>query len=143
MEGRGARAFGLMDDEDEVRYTTSGDARLAFRARGHGPHAVVSVASWFSNQDFQPPAGRSVFWERLHSFARVVTYDARGTGLSDPVAGGPADLGGVGRRLACGGDGCGSRDGHAARERSGRAARGALRRDAPRTDARADTDQHV
>jgi class 3 adenylate cyclase len=65
----------------------SGDARLAFQVRGRGPHEIMSVPAWLSNQDFQPEARTGgLFWERLHSFATVVSYDARGTGLSDPVS---------------------------------------------------------
>ena len=75
-----------MNSEGEVRYALSGDARLAFRVRGTGQRGIVDVATWLSNQDFQAPAGTGTFWERLHSFATVVTYDARGTGLSDPVS---------------------------------------------------------
>jgi class 3 adenylate cyclase len=76
-----------VNDEDDIRYAISGDARLAFQVRGRGPHEIVSVPAWLSNQDFQPaPGAQGLFWERLHSFARVVSYDARGTGLSDPVS---------------------------------------------------------
>jgi class 3 adenylate cyclase len=76
-----------VDDGDHVRYAVSGDARLAFQLRGRGPHEIVSVPAWLSNQDFQPaPGAEGLFWDRLHSFATVVSYDARGTGLSDPVS---------------------------------------------------------
>jgi class 3 adenylate cyclase len=75
-----------VNDEGDVRYASSGDARLAFRVSGRGPHEIVSVGTWLSNQDFQAPAGTGLFWERLQSFAKVVSYDARGTGLSDPVS---------------------------------------------------------
>jgi class 3 adenylate cyclase len=77
----------LVDDGGDVRYAISGDARLAFRMRGRGLHEIVSVPAWLSNQDFQPAAAaQGLFWERLHSFATVLSYDARGTGLSDPVS---------------------------------------------------------
>jgi class 3 adenylate cyclase len=73
--------------EGDVRYAISGDARLAFRVHGRGPHEVVSVPTWLSNQDFQPAAAATgVFWERLESFATVLSFDARATGLSDPVS---------------------------------------------------------
>jgi class 3 adenylate cyclase len=75
-----------MNDEGDVRYASSGDARLAYRVHGRGPHAVVNVPVGVSNQDFQAPAGTGMFWARVHSFATVVSYDARGTGLSDPVS---------------------------------------------------------
>ena len=75
-----------MNHEGDVRYARSGDARLAFRAHGRGPHAVVNVPVGTSNQDFQAPPGTGMFWERLQSFATIVSYDARGTGVSDPVS---------------------------------------------------------
>ena len=75
-----------MNDAGDVRYASSGDARLAFRAHGRGPHAIVNVPTGISNQDFQAPAGTGMFWERLQSFATITSYDARGTGLSDPVS---------------------------------------------------------
>ncbi|HWS45667.1 MAG TPA: alpha/beta fold hydrolase, partial [Acidimicrobiia bacterium] len=75
-----------MDEARDVAYAISGDARLAFRVRGRGPHEIASVPAWLSNQDFRPRAGTGLFWERLQSFATVVSYDARGTGLSDPVS---------------------------------------------------------
>ena len=59
-----------------------------FGVHGRGPHEIVCVAAGISNQDFEPRAGAGpgLFWGRLHSFATVVSYDARGTGLSDPVS---------------------------------------------------------
>jgi class 3 adenylate cyclase len=74
-----------VDDKDDLRYAMSGDTRLAFRVRGHGPHEIVSVPSWLSNQDAEPPGARS-FTDRLSSFATIVSYDQRGTGISDPVS---------------------------------------------------------
>jgi class 3 adenylate cyclase len=75
-----------VDNEGDVRYASSGDARLAFRVRSRGPHQIVNVPTFMSNQDFQAPAGTRTFWERLYSFATVLSYDARGTGLSDPLS---------------------------------------------------------
>jgi class 3 adenylate cyclase len=59
---------------------------LAFRVHGRGQRKIVNVALWTSNQDFQTPAGAGMFWERLLSFTTLVSYDARGTGLSDPLS---------------------------------------------------------
>ncbi|HET6775008.1 MAG TPA: alpha/beta hydrolase [Acidimicrobiales bacterium] len=78
-----------MDAEVDVGYAMSGDARLAFRVRAGGPHLMVWVPSWISNQDLddlvtQPVRGP--LFERLSSFATSVSYDQRGTGLSDPVS---------------------------------------------------------
>jgi class 3 adenylate cyclase len=79
----------VVDTEVDVRYVTSGDARLAFRVRGSGPHPIVMVANWVSNQDLDFLSSErlhGMFFERLFSFATVVSYDQRGTGLSDPVS---------------------------------------------------------
>ena len=73
-------------DEAEVCYAVSGDAHLAYTARGGGPHEIVFVPDWVSNQDVEDPSEMGMFWERLGSFAKVVRYDQRGSGLSDPVA---------------------------------------------------------
>ena len=73
-------------DEVEVCYAASGDAHLAYTARGGGPHEIVFVPDWVSNQDLEDLSEMGMFWERLGSFAKVVRYDQRGSGLSDPVA---------------------------------------------------------
>ena len=79
-----------VDAEVDVGYAMSGDARLAFRVRAGGPHPIVWVAKWFAMQDLETPAPpQSVsgpWFARLLSFATVVSYDQRGTGLSDPVS---------------------------------------------------------
>ncbi len=79
----------VVDAEVDIRYAISGDARLAFRVRAGGPHQMVWVPSWISNQDLddlvtQPLRGP--LFERLSSFATCVSYDHRGMGLSDPVS---------------------------------------------------------
>jgi pimeloyl-ACP methyl ester carboxylesterase len=73
--------------EVDVDYAISGNARLAFRVHDGGPHLMVFVSAWASNEDLdlEPELFQSVFLDRLSSFAKVVSYDQRGTGLSDPV----------------------------------------------------------
>jgi pimeloyl-ACP methyl ester carboxylesterase len=73
-------------DGVEVRYAPSGDAHLAYTVRGDGPFEIVFVPDWVSNQDVDDPADIGLFWDRLALFAKVVRYDQRGSGLSDPVA---------------------------------------------------------
>jgi pimeloyl-ACP methyl ester carboxylesterase len=70
-------------------YAISGDARLAFRVFAGGPHDIVWVPSWISNQDLgalEAVPQRALLFERVSSFATTIAYDARGTGLSDPVS---------------------------------------------------------
>src|SRR5262245_1615859 len=64
----------------------SGDARLAYTVRGDGPNEIVFVPDWVSNQDVEDPTELGLVFERLGSFAKVIRYDQRGSGLSDPVA---------------------------------------------------------
>ncbi len=69
-----------------TRYARSGDARLAFQVIGEGPPDVVLVGGPASHLDLQwedPETARA--WRRYAGFARLITVDRRGTGLSDPV----------------------------------------------------------
>src|SRR5262245_4636656 len=75
-----------MGAEVDVSYAISGDARLAFRVRAGGPHVMVSISPWLTNQDLDEWRARGPFSERVSSFATVVSYDQRGSGLSDPVS---------------------------------------------------------
>jgi class 3 adenylate cyclase len=79
----------VADTQVEFHYATSGDARLAFTVRAGGPHVFLWIPTWVTNQDFESRDAQpehSLLLERLTSFATVVSYDARGTGLSDPVS---------------------------------------------------------
>jgi class 3 adenylate cyclase len=69
----------------ETRYAKSGDLHIAYQVVAEGPPLVVSD-QWFGNVDAQwdfPPMER--FLRSLASFSRLVLFDKRGTGLSDPV----------------------------------------------------------
>lgn len=68
----------------EVKYARSGDVSIAYQVIGEGPLDVVLVPDWVSNLvwAWHTPYWRD-FYERLASFARVIVFDKRGTGLSD------------------------------------------------------------
>jgi pimeloyl-ACP methyl ester carboxylesterase len=71
----------------ETRYAVNGGLHIAYQLTGEGPLDAVLLPQWFSNIDSQwdvPPL--AAFIRRLASFSRVLTFDKRGTGLSDPVA---------------------------------------------------------
>src|SRR3954466_989361 len=73
-----------------TRYARSGDASIAYQVVGDGPIDLVLVLGFATHLDLQwdmPPFAR--FFERLGSFARLIVFDKRGTGLSDPVSGAP------------------------------------------------------
>jgi pimeloyl-ACP methyl ester carboxylesterase len=72
----------------ETRYAQSGDVSIAYKAVGDGPFDLVWTPGAFSNVDLQWEEPEIVrFHLALASFARVLLFDKRGTGLSDRVAG--------------------------------------------------------
>ena len=74
-------------DSPDVRYARTRDGvSIAYQVFGAGPVDLVFVWGWTSNIDLiwdEPRAAR--FLHRLASFCRVISFDKRGTGLSDPV----------------------------------------------------------
>ncbi len=70
----------------ETRFAKSGDAHIAYQVVGTGPRDLVYVPGWVSNVElnWEEPA-YSRFLTRLASFARLILFDKRGTGLSDRV----------------------------------------------------------
>lgn len=69
-----------------TRYARSGDVSIAYQVVGEGELDVVLVLGFATHIELQwemPPFSR--FIERLASFSRVIIFDKRGTGLSDPV----------------------------------------------------------
>ena len=75
-----------------TRYARSGELSVAYQVIGSGEVDLVMAPGFVSNIEWgwQEPALRR-YLERLASFSRLILFDKRGTGLSDPVAG-PATL---------------------------------------------------
>jgi len=73
-----------------IRYARSGDVNIAYQVTGDGQFDLVLVHGFFSHLeiDWELPA-LAHFHERLASFARVIRFDKRGTGLSDRGVGLP------------------------------------------------------
>jgi class 3 adenylate cyclase/pimeloyl-ACP methyl ester carboxylesterase len=71
----------------ETRYAASPEGGyVAYQVFGSGPVDLVFMTSWATNVDAawdEPSVG--AYMERLGSFARVIWYDKRGSGVSDPV----------------------------------------------------------
>jgi class 3 adenylate cyclase/pimeloyl-ACP methyl ester carboxylesterase len=73
-----------------ARYAKSGDLNIAYAAAGSGPIDIVWVPPWISQVEYlwaEPSLER--FGRRLTEFARLITFDRRGSGLSDPFFGAP------------------------------------------------------
>ncbi len=74
----------------ETRYARSGDLHIAYQVVGEGPIDLVYVPSWISQVEhyWEEPVVAGYF-ERLASFSRLILFDRRGSGLSDPVPSAP------------------------------------------------------
>lgn len=71
----------------ETQYAQSGDFSIAYQVMGEGPLDIILVPGIISHIDFQHELpGYTRFLRRLAKFARVVTFDKRGQGLSDRLA---------------------------------------------------------
>lgn len=69
-----------------IRYAKSGNVHIAYRTIGAGPVDLVLVPGWVSHLEahWDDPL-LAHFLERLSRFSRLILFDKRGTGLSDPV----------------------------------------------------------
>jgi class 3 adenylate cyclase/pimeloyl-ACP methyl ester carboxylesterase len=84
-----------MSGPSEPRYARTLDgAHIAYQVVGDGPVDLIYMSPWFSHLEEQwsfPPNAR--FLERLASFSRLILFDRRGSGMSDPLSPDrPADL---------------------------------------------------
>jgi class 3 adenylate cyclase len=73
-------------ERSETRYARSGDVSIAYQVVGDGPFDLVYVPGWVSNVELMwDEPDYAAFLERIASFSRLIIFDKRGTGLSDPV----------------------------------------------------------
>jgi class 3 adenylate cyclase len=73
-------------ERSETRYARSGEVSIAYQVVGDGPFDLVYVPGFVSNIELMwEEPGLARFLERLASFSRLILFDKRGTGLSDPV----------------------------------------------------------
>jgi class 3 adenylate cyclase len=71
----------------ETRYAKTADGvHIAYQVVGDGPLDLLFIPGFASHVEFQWEEVRQArFFERLASFARLIRFDKRGAGLSDPV----------------------------------------------------------
>ena len=69
-----------------TEYARAGSLHIAYQVVGDGPFDLLWVPGWVSNVEaaWDEPE-LAAFLDRLASFSRLITFDKRGTGLSDPV----------------------------------------------------------
>ena len=82
-----------MNDLDlpATRYAVSGDVNIAYQVMGTGPLDIVMVPGIISHVELMHELiGYTAFLRHLSKFARVITFDKRGQGLSDRISGAPS-----------------------------------------------------
>lgn len=68
----------------ETQYAQSGEISIAYQVMGDGPVDLILVPGVISHIEFMHELpGYTDFLRRLATFARVITFDKRGQGLSD------------------------------------------------------------
>jgi class 3 adenylate cyclase len=73
--------------QPEVRYAQGEEGHVAYAVYGDGPQDVLFIPSWATNLEImweEPSVVR--YFDRLARFSRVMCFDKRGSGLSDPVS---------------------------------------------------------
>jgi class 3 adenylate cyclase len=70
----------------ETRYADTGAGSVAYQVVGDGPIDLLLVPNWITHIEglWEIPS-MAAYVNRLASFGRVIMYDQRGTGMSDPV----------------------------------------------------------
>ena len=74
--------------QPKTQYARNGDVNIAYQVVGEGPIDLAIVPGFISHVDlWWTIPETTAFIRRLTSFCRLILFDKRGTGLSDPVAG--------------------------------------------------------
>src|SRR5438128_1443313 len=71
----------------ETMYVKSGEVDIAYQVEGDGPIDLMLFSPWvipMDAMDEEPSFARVL--QRLASFGRLIRFDRRGVGLSDPVS---------------------------------------------------------
>jgi class 3 adenylate cyclase len=77
-------------DSPVTRYARHGDIHLAYQVAGDSPLDVLYVPTWLQQMEslWEEPSIAG-FFERISRFARLILFDRRGSGMSDPLVGAP------------------------------------------------------
>jgi class 3 adenylate cyclase len=71
----------------ETRYACAGDVHIAYQVVGDGPIDLVYVPPQLQQVEHLWAEPRvAAFFERLARFSRLILFDRRGTGMSDPIS---------------------------------------------------------
>src|ERR1051326_9142360 len=77
---------GSMGARPTTRYARGDSFNVAFQTIGDGPIDLVFVPNWINNIEaaWDEPSFAG-FLRSLAAFSRLIWFDKRGTGLSDPI----------------------------------------------------------
>jgi len=71
----------------ETRYACHGQDYIAYQTVGEGPRDIVFMSAWFSHVDGRWEEPRfAAMLRRLSTMGRLIVFDKRGSGASDPLA---------------------------------------------------------
>jgi len=71
----------------ETRYARCGDDYIAYQTVGKGPPDILFMSAWFSHVDGRWEEPRfAAMLHRLATMGRLIVFDKRGSGASDPLA---------------------------------------------------------
>src|SRR5690349_2904467 len=74
--------------QPKTQYARNDDVNIAYQVIGDGPIDLAIVPGFISHLDlWWTIPETTAFLHRLATFSRLILFDKRGTGLSDPVAG--------------------------------------------------------
>jgi class 3 adenylate cyclase len=78
----------------ETRFAVTSGGKVAYQVVGSGPTDLVFFPDWLENIEviWEEPR-QELFLNELASFSRLILFDKRGSGISDPVPHGVLDAG--------------------------------------------------
>ena len=77
-------------ERPETRYARCGDISIAYQVIGDGPIDLLHAQGWITNVEYAWESPEyAQFMIKLSRFSRLITFDKRGTGMSDRDVGFP------------------------------------------------------
>ena len=81
----------MLTELPEIQYVENGDVSIAYQVIGDGEPTLIVLSGLFSNIDsFHELPGYTEALKYLSEFARIITFDKRGQGLSDRITDAPS-----------------------------------------------------
>ena len=77
---------GTPTDFPATAYARRGDTHIAYQVAGEGQTDLILVLGASSSSTAWEEPASSLFLQRLTTFSRLVTFDQRGSGRSDPLS---------------------------------------------------------